>query len=52
MNNLRHQKYASNNTRVLKVKNRPLESENDFKLIKISLTHTDKFENKEQQRRR
>ena len=36
MNDLRHQKYKNkqfNNTRVLKVKNSPLELEKDFKPI-------------------
>ena len=52
MNHLRHQKHTSNYTLVLKVKNRPLELENDSKPIKISVNAMDKFENKETTKKR
>ena len=47
---MRHQKYKnkqSNNTRVLKVKNRTLELENYFKLISLPANDMDNFEKKE-----
>ena len=49
MNHLRHQKYKnkqSNNTRVLKVRNSPLELEKDFEPINISINDMDKFKKK------
>ena len=42
MNHLRHPKYKNNqlsNTRVPKVKNSPLELENDFKPFNISINY-------------
>ena len=49
MNHLKHQKYKnkqSNNTRVLKVRNSPLELEKDFEPINISINDMDKFKKK------
>ena len=55
MNHLRHQKYKnkqSNNTRVLKVRNSPLELEKDFEPINISANDMDKFKKKKLTKKR